>query len=97
MEEFSLLLAHQVPAASLAERPELLARALAGAALELIRYYVARNAIHDLPELAERFSYLMLAPVVGSQEAIAAISHSRSDAGAIKREGQAVGTGEVAA
>jgi AcrR family transcriptional regulator len=91
IDELSSLLADCMPSA---ERPgELVARAVAGAVWEIVRHYVTRDGTHDLPNVADRVDYLLLAPVIGPDDAIEVILRAKNREA--ERELQAIAGGEV--
>jgi AcrR family transcriptional regulator len=71
MGSLTSLLTDRVPEE---HRPsDLVARMTTGAIWELVRYYVSRDATERLGELTDRATYLLLAPLIGAEQAVTVI------------------------
>jgi AcrR family transcriptional regulator len=68
IQNFRDLLLRRAPEAG---RPsELVAEAIVGAVWEIAHHYVVRGANHLLPRLTDHATYLVLAPMIGAEEAM---------------------------
>jgi AcrR family transcriptional regulator len=75
MDELSCLLADCMPSAEPSR--ETVARAVAGAVWEIVGHLVTRDGTTDLPEVADRVAYLILAPVIGPDDAAQGVGAAR--------------------
>jgi AcrR family transcriptional regulator len=75
MDRFTALLMSRVPAE---ERPsEIIAEAIVGAVWQVAHHYIARQATHQLLELTDHASYLVLAPIIGGDAAMERVLAAR--------------------
>lgn len=68
MQRFTDLLMSNVPA--IHRPPEVVAEAIVGAVWQIAHSYVLRGAAHQLPELTDHATYMVLAPLIGGDAAM---------------------------